>query len=184
MSPGAKNLYIISVKGIKGRLNRLPAAGVGDMVMATVKKGKPELRKKGECGGGGCACRVLLSLSCSTLRGVPVSRGLQAFPCRALGVPALYHCRRQVPAVQSACCTLLKSTCWVCVQWLSELSWKGREKHHFWVKWQLVLFISISGVTSSGRLVLFWRGRKGFLLSMVSKLTDLEINVKNSDFWE
>ena len=25
---------------------RLPAAGVGDMVMATVKKGKPELRKK------------------------------------------------------------------------------------------------------------------------------------------
>merc|ERR1712096_173804 len=36
----------ISVKGIKGRLNRLPAAGVGDMVMATVKKGKPELRKK------------------------------------------------------------------------------------------------------------------------------------------
>jgi hypothetical protein len=26
----AKNLYIISVKGIKGQLNRLPAAGVGD----------------------------------------------------------------------------------------------------------------------------------------------------------
>ena len=43
---GAKNLYIISVKGIKGRLNRLPAAGMGDMVMATVKKGKAELRKK------------------------------------------------------------------------------------------------------------------------------------------
>ena len=43
---GAKNLYIIAVKGIKGRLNRLPAAGVGDMVMASVKKGKPDLRKK------------------------------------------------------------------------------------------------------------------------------------------
>ena len=43
---GAKNLYIISVKRVGGRLNRLPAAGVGDMVMATVKKGKPELRKK------------------------------------------------------------------------------------------------------------------------------------------
>lgn len=43
---GAKNLYIISVKGYQGRLNRLPAAGVGDMVMATVKKGKPDLRKK------------------------------------------------------------------------------------------------------------------------------------------
>ncbi len=44
---GAKNLHIISVGGIKGRLNRLPAASAGDMVMASVKKGKPELRKKG-----------------------------------------------------------------------------------------------------------------------------------------
>lgn len=43
---GARNLYIISVKGTGARLNRLPAGGVGDMVMATVKKGKPELRKK------------------------------------------------------------------------------------------------------------------------------------------
>nr|CAB3265709.1 60S ribosomal protein L23 [Phallusia mammillata] len=43
---GAKNLYIIAVKGIRGRLNRLPAACVGDVVLATVKKGKPELRKK------------------------------------------------------------------------------------------------------------------------------------------
>lgn len=43
---GARNLYIISVKGIKGRLNRLPSACVVDMVMATVKKGKPDLRKK------------------------------------------------------------------------------------------------------------------------------------------
>lgn len=45
---GAKNLYIISVKGIKGRLNRMPSAGIGDLVLATVKKGKPELRKKGQ----------------------------------------------------------------------------------------------------------------------------------------
>ena len=43
---GAKNLYIIAVKGTKGRLNRLPAASLGDMVLATVKRGKPELRKK------------------------------------------------------------------------------------------------------------------------------------------
>jgi large subunit ribosomal protein L23e len=43
---GAKNLYVIAVKGRKGRLNKLPSAGVGDLVMATVKKGKPELRKK------------------------------------------------------------------------------------------------------------------------------------------
>ncbi|XP_052308544.1 60S ribosomal protein L23 [Populus trichocarpa] len=33
-------------QGIKGRLNRLSSACVGDMVMATVKKGKPDLRKK------------------------------------------------------------------------------------------------------------------------------------------
>jgi hypothetical protein len=44
---GAKNLYVIAVHGIKGRLNRMPAAGAGDMFVATVKKGKPELRKKG-----------------------------------------------------------------------------------------------------------------------------------------
>merc|ERR1711872_406362 len=43
---GAKNLYIIAVQGVRGRLNRLPAAAVGDIVAATVKKGKPELRKK------------------------------------------------------------------------------------------------------------------------------------------
>ena len=43
---GAKNLYVISVAGWGARLNRLPSAACGDMVMATVKKGKPELRKK------------------------------------------------------------------------------------------------------------------------------------------
>ena len=43
---GAKNLYIISVKGWGARLNRLPSACSGSMVMATVKKGKPDLRKK------------------------------------------------------------------------------------------------------------------------------------------
>lgn len=44
---GAKNLYIISVCGWGSRLNRLPSGACGDMVMATVKKGKPDLRKKG-----------------------------------------------------------------------------------------------------------------------------------------
>jgi large subunit ribosomal protein L23e len=44
---GAKNLFVIAVYGIRGRLNRLPSAGVGDMFVASVKKGKPELRKKG-----------------------------------------------------------------------------------------------------------------------------------------
>ncbi|PHU22258.1 60S ribosomal protein L23 [Capsicum chinense] len=33
----AKNLYIILVKGIGARPNRLPSSCVGDMVMATVK---------------------------------------------------------------------------------------------------------------------------------------------------
>merc|ERR550514_1018578 len=32
--------------GIGAQLNRLPKACPGDMVLATVKKGKPELRKK------------------------------------------------------------------------------------------------------------------------------------------
>eukprot|EP01084_Bolivina_argentea_P292639 503128_1 len=43
---GAKNLYIIAVKGYHGRLNRLPSASLGDMFVCSVKKGKPELRKK------------------------------------------------------------------------------------------------------------------------------------------
>lgn len=34
--------------GFGSHLNRLPDAGVGDMIMASVKKGKPELRKKSE----------------------------------------------------------------------------------------------------------------------------------------
>jgi ribosomal protein L14 len=58
---GAKNLYIISVKGIKGRLNKMPGATVGNMVMATVKKGKPELRKKGAC----CRSRHRYHFICS-----------------------------------------------------------------------------------------------------------------------
>ena len=43
---GAKNLYIIAVTNTPGRLNRVPKAGVGDMVLCSVKNGKPELRKK------------------------------------------------------------------------------------------------------------------------------------------
>ena len=43
---GAKAMKIIAVGGIKGRQNRLPSAGCGDLVMASCKKGKPELRKK------------------------------------------------------------------------------------------------------------------------------------------
>lgn len=43
---GAQIIEIIAVKVWGARLNRLPAASIGDMVVVTVKKGKPELRKK------------------------------------------------------------------------------------------------------------------------------------------
>ena len=51
-SPFALFLWLIvflnlDQTGVKARLNRLPAACCGDMIVATVKKGKPELRKKG-----------------------------------------------------------------------------------------------------------------------------------------
>ena len=37
----------MAVAGVKGRLNKLPAAAPGDMCICTVKNGKPDLRKKG-----------------------------------------------------------------------------------------------------------------------------------------
>ncbi len=43
---GAKLLKIINVKGHKTVKGRIPAAGVGDMIQASVKKGKPEMRKQ------------------------------------------------------------------------------------------------------------------------------------------
>jgi len=43
---GAKSIFLIGPFGFGSHLNRLPDAGVGDMIMASVKKGKPELRKK------------------------------------------------------------------------------------------------------------------------------------------
>lgn len=45
---GAKIVEIIGVKGIKARLRRYPTAGIGDVVMVAVKKGKPEMVKKKE----------------------------------------------------------------------------------------------------------------------------------------
>ncbi len=43
---GAKNLFMMAVRGIGARMNRYPSASVGDIFLATVKKGKPDLRKK------------------------------------------------------------------------------------------------------------------------------------------
>jgi len=42
---GAKLLKIVSVKGHKTVRGRYPAAGIGDLVLASVKKGKLEMRK-------------------------------------------------------------------------------------------------------------------------------------------
>lgn len=43
---GAKVVKIFSVLGHKTRKGRSPAGGVGDMVMAAVKKGRPDMRKQ------------------------------------------------------------------------------------------------------------------------------------------
>lgn len=43
---GAKEVMIIGVPGYKGRIRRLPTAGVGDLVIVSVKKGTPEMRKQ------------------------------------------------------------------------------------------------------------------------------------------
>ena len=43
---GAKIAQVVSVPGYHGRVRRYPRAGVGDIVVVTVKKGSPEIRKQ------------------------------------------------------------------------------------------------------------------------------------------
>ncbi len=43
---GAKVLRIVSIKKMKSSKKRPPTCGVGDLVLAAVKKGKPEMRKQ------------------------------------------------------------------------------------------------------------------------------------------
>lgn len=43
---GAKEVLVIGVPGYKGRLRRLPKASIGDIVVVSVKKGTPEVRKQ------------------------------------------------------------------------------------------------------------------------------------------
>jgi large subunit ribosomal protein L14 len=43
---GAKEIEIISVRGFGGVRKRMPRAGIGDLVVASVKKGTPEMRKQ------------------------------------------------------------------------------------------------------------------------------------------
>ena len=42
---GAKELMLIAVKGYHGKMRRLPRAGVGDVIICSVKKGKEKVRK-------------------------------------------------------------------------------------------------------------------------------------------
>jgi large subunit ribosomal protein L23e len=43
---GAKLVNVISVYSNKGVLNRLPSGAIGDVLLASVRKGKPDMRKK------------------------------------------------------------------------------------------------------------------------------------------
>lgn len=43
---GAREIQIVNVMGYKGRRARMGKAGVGDRIIASVKKGTPELRKQ------------------------------------------------------------------------------------------------------------------------------------------
>ena len=113
---GAKNLYIISVHGWGARLNRLPAAAPGDMVMATVKKGKPDLRKKGACLAPAGA--LVPAPSLVAVLPPPAPRVL---PVHSVVVPAVHRCtpllvhQPQVPlslllAAGGMCCTAVHAS--------------------------------------------------------------------------
>jgi len=43
---GAKEIEIITVPGYHGVARRVPSAGVGDLVIASVKKGTPQMRRQ------------------------------------------------------------------------------------------------------------------------------------------
>jgi len=43
---GAKELELVSVKKYRGTRRRQPKAGIGDMVVVSVRKGVPEMRKQ------------------------------------------------------------------------------------------------------------------------------------------
>jgi large subunit ribosomal protein L14 len=43
---GAKILRLVQVMGYKGRLRRVPKASVGDVVVVSVRKGAPDMRRK------------------------------------------------------------------------------------------------------------------------------------------
>jgi len=83
---GAKSLYLIEPFGFGSHLNRLPDAGVGDMVVASVKKGKPELRKKSAsfffpCRFGDLSPTFIYVQRCLSSLSVNAKRGVGAMAC-------------------------------------------------------------------------------------------------------
>ena len=85
---GAKNLYIISVFRRGARLNKIPAASIGDMALCSIKKGKPELRKKGE------SAVAVSSCSCFFL-----DSGLSALPALCFSCLVLACAPPSVPGI-------------------------------------------------------------------------------------
>lgn len=90
---GAKNLFTIAIGGVGARLNRIPAGSVGDFILASVKKGKPELRKKGKCLDSDSPTNQ--SLTC-------------VFACSA---PRYYHQAKKVMEEKGRHCHLLRGQC-------------------------------------------------------------------------
>lgn len=43
---GAREIRLVQVIGYKGRLRRVPLAGVGDLIMVSVRKGTADMRRK------------------------------------------------------------------------------------------------------------------------------------------
>lgn len=43
---GARELRVVQVMGYGGRLRRVPAASIGDMIVVSVRRGNPDMRKK------------------------------------------------------------------------------------------------------------------------------------------
>jgi large subunit ribosomal protein L23e len=46
----ARTVFVIACRGRTGRLNRRSAATASDLIVVTIKKGKPALGKKAMCG--------------------------------------------------------------------------------------------------------------------------------------
>ena len=109
---GAKNLYIISVFRRGARLNKIPAASIGDMTLCSIKKGKPELRKKGEFALRHC-CTFECAHELHFSSPFPPRHSFQllspSFPHSHVALSAARHCDppKEILAPQGRCFHLL-----------------------------------------------------------------------------